>query len=238
MNDLTHFDESGRPRMVDVSDKDEAVRKAIASGCIRMEQETLRRIRHGEIAKGNVLSVASVAAVMGAKKTPELIPMCHPLLLSGVNVAFADMEDGRGLRVEVTVNCNGRTGVEMEALTSVSAALLTIYDMCKAIDKAMEMTDIRLEEKLGGGSGHWSRPLEPAMRLRGLFFGALAEKRQERQRELEMAHGVTLHGLLSHLGIDSGLPMVLAVNCQIVSDHGTALLDGDEVAVMPVFSGG
>lgn len=157
MNDLTHFNKNGSPRMVDVSSKNPTVRKAIASGCIRMEHGTLRRIREGGVAKGDVLSVASIAAVMGAKKAPELIPMCHPLLLSGVDVAFSDMEDGKGLRVEVAVNCNGRTGVEMEALTSVSAALLAIYDMCKAIDKAMEITDIRLEEKIGGTSGHWSR---------------------------------------------------------------------------------
>lgn len=158
MNDLTHFNNSGRPRMIDVSDKNETVRTAIASGCIRMEKETLRRIRQGGVTKGDVLGVASVAAVMGAKKTPELIPMCHALLLSGVDVAFSDLTGENGLKVMVTVNCKGRTGVEMEALTSVSTALLTIYDMCKAIDKTMEITDIRLEEKLGGKSGHWKRP--------------------------------------------------------------------------------
>jgi len=157
MNDLSHFSGEGRARMVDVSDKQGSKRTAIASGKILMQEQTLLRIRHGGLAKGDVLTVADVAAVMGAKKTPERIPMCHPLMLSGVDVAFSDLENEQGLKVEVTVSCSGKTGVEMEALTAVSAALLTIYDMCKAIDKEMRIADIQLEEKRGGKSGDWRR---------------------------------------------------------------------------------
>ena len=157
MNDLSHFSGEGRARMVDVSDKQGSKRTAIASGKILMQEQTLLRIRHGGLAKGDVLTVADVAAVMGAKKTPELIPMCHPLMLSGVDVAFSDLENEQGLKVEVTVSCSGKTGVEMEALTAVCAALLTIYDMCKAIDKEMRIADIQLEEKRGGKSGDWRR---------------------------------------------------------------------------------
>ncbi len=154
---LTHFSDEGRARMVDVSGKDEGVRTAVASGEIRMRPETLARIRDRALAKGDVLAVADVAAVIGAKKTPELIPMCHPLMLSGVSVSFAELEDGAGLKVAVEVRCRGATGVEMEAMTAVAAALLTIYDMCKAVDRGMELANIRLEEKRGGKSGEWLR---------------------------------------------------------------------------------
>lgn len=162
MRDLTHFDEAGRARMVDVSGKDESVREAIAAGEMHMQAETLARIREGRIKKGDVLAVADVAAVMGAKRTPDLIPMCHPLLLSGVHVTFDDQlpaaADGRAvLGVRVSVKCTGATGVEMEALTAVTTALLTVYDMCKAIDRGMTLTNIRLEEKSGGKSGHYVR---------------------------------------------------------------------------------
>ena len=157
MTELTHFDESGRARMVDVSAKDETTRIAIASGEIHMQPETLEHIQQGKLKKGDVLAVADVAAVMGAKKTPELIPMCHPLMLSGIRVSFSELEENCGLSVEVSVKCNGKTGVEMEALTAVGAALLTIYDMCKAIDKGMRITAIQLEEKSGGKSGEWKR---------------------------------------------------------------------------------
>jgi len=157
MSDLTHFDESGRARMVDVSAKDVTTRTAIASGVIRMLPETLQRIYSGDLKKGDVLAVADVAAVMGAKKTPDLIPMCHPLMLSGIHVSFTELEQKSGLKVEVSVKCNGKTGVEMEALTAVSTALLTIYDMCKAVDKGMSIENVRLEKKQGGKSGDWSR---------------------------------------------------------------------------------
>lgn len=157
MNDLTHFDGQGRARMVNVSSKDDTQRIAVASGIIRMRGETLQRIRGGGMDKGDVLNVANVAAVMGAKKTHELIPMCHPLMLSGIDVVFSEFEDDPGIGVEVTVRCHGKTGVEMEALNAVSTALLTIYDMCKAIDRGMRITDIELLEKSGGKSGDWRR---------------------------------------------------------------------------------
>jgi len=140
-----------------VSAKDVTTRIAIASGEIHMQPETLEHIRQGKLKKGDVLAVADVAAVMGAKKTPDLIPMCHPLMLSGIDVSFTELEEKCGLKVAVSVKCNGKTGVEMEALTAVSTALLTIYDMCKAVDKGMRITAIQLEEKHGGNSGDWQR---------------------------------------------------------------------------------
>ncbi len=157
MCQLTHFDQAGRGRMVDVSSKDATSRIAVASGEIRMETETLRRIRQGGLRKGDVLAVADVAAIMGAKQTADWIPMCHRLMLSGVEVAFSELERECGIRVEVTVKCCGETGVEMEALTAVTSALLTIYDMCKAIDRMMILTNIQLEEKRGGTSGVFIR---------------------------------------------------------------------------------
>jgi len=162
MNDLSHFDEAGRARMVDVSAKHETERIAVARGEIHMRPETMARIQAGKIGKGNVLAVADVAAVMGAKRTPDMIPMCHPLMLSGVSVEFDDHRkntvDGRVvLGVEVRVKCQGSTGVEMEALTAVSIALLTVYDMCKAIDREMTLTKIELLEKSGGKSGCYIR---------------------------------------------------------------------------------
>ena len=158
-DDLTHFDASGRARMVDVSGKDVTTRIAIASGEIHMLPETLQHIQQGKLKKGDVLAIADVAAIMGAKKTPDLIPMCHPLMLSGIDVSFSELEDDCGIRVEVSVKCNGKTGVEMEALTAVSTALLTIYDMCKAVDKGMRITAIQLDEKRGGKSGIWLREI-------------------------------------------------------------------------------
>ncbi|MDR1423425.1 MAG: cyclic pyranopterin monophosphate synthase MoaC [Azoarcus sp.] len=159
---LTHFSASGRARMVDVSHKDETARQAIASGIIRMRPETRARIRAGTLDKGDVLAVAGVAAVMAAKHTSALIPMCHPLCLSGLEVEFSDIDPpdatGRvGIEAVVTARCAGQTGVEMEALTATSAALLTIYDMCKAIDRAMKIEHVQLEEKSGGKRGTWRR---------------------------------------------------------------------------------
>jgi len=157
MSKLTHFDESGRARMVDVSGKDVTTRIAIASGEIHMQPATLECIQQGRLRKGDVLTVADVAAVMGAKKTPDLIPMCHPLMLSGIDVSFSELTENCGLKILVSVKCNGKTGVEMEALTAVSTALLTIYDMCKAVDKGMTITHICLDEKKGGKSGEYYR---------------------------------------------------------------------------------
>ena len=161
-NDLTHFSDAGRARMVDVSTKADAQRTAIASGVLRMQPSTLERIRLGRVAKGDVLAVADVAAVMAAKRTPELIPMCHSLALTGVEVDFceildADDEGCVGIKVTTTARCVGQTGVEMEALSAAGAALLTIYDMCKSIDRGMHIESIQLEEKRGGKSGIWRR---------------------------------------------------------------------------------
>jgi cyclic pyranopterin phosphate synthase len=154
-NELTHFDASGRARMVNVGGKDETVRTAVATGRVEMQPETVQLVREGRAAKGDVLAVAQVAAIMGAKRTPELIPMCHPLMLTGVDVSF-DLEDA-AVRISATVSTRGRTGVEMEALTAVAAAGLTIYDMLKAVDRGMVIGAIQLERKEGGRSGIWER---------------------------------------------------------------------------------
>jgi cyclic pyranopterin phosphate synthase len=152
---LTHFDASGRARMVDVGEKEVTHRVAIATGRVAMQPETVALIREGRAAKGDVLGVAQVAAIMGAKRTHELIPMCHPLLLTRIEVGFELTE----VAVEITarVETRGQTGVEMEAMTAVSAAALTIYDMVKAVDRGMTIGEIRLERKEGGQSGIWVR---------------------------------------------------------------------------------
>jgi cyclic pyranopterin monophosphate synthase len=152
---LSHFDRAGRAHMVDVGGKSESQRIATASGRVRMARETIDLIHQGRAAKGDVLAVAQVAAIMGAKRTPDLIPMCHPLMLTGVEVDFelADEE----VRIQAMVKTQGRTGVEMEAMTAVATAALTIYDMLKAVDRGMAISDIQLELKDGGRSGLWSR---------------------------------------------------------------------------------
>ncbi|HEY4698236.1 MAG TPA: cyclic pyranopterin monophosphate synthase MoaC [Gallionella sp.] len=160
MNELTHFSNSGRARMVDVSAKSDTQRTAIASGILRMQPATLERIRAGNIAKGDVLTVADVGAVMAAKRTSDMIPMCHPIALTGVEVEFSEIADPDasgcvGIKVVTTANCTGQTGVEMEALCAASVALLTIYDMCKAIDRGMRIEYVQLNEKRGGKSGTW-----------------------------------------------------------------------------------
>jgi cyclic pyranopterin phosphate synthase len=154
--DLTHFDEQGASRMVDVSAKPVTLRVARAAGEMRMAAATLERIRAGDIAKGDVLAVARLAGIMGAKRTAELIPLCHPLSLEAVRVDFSFV-DAHTLRAEARVQVTGRTGVEMEAMTAVSVALLTVYDMCKSIDREMVVTAIQLLEKMGGRSGHFQR---------------------------------------------------------------------------------
>ena len=153
--ELTHFNEQGRARMVDVSGKDVTDRAARAAATVHMAKATMDKIREGAIGKGDVLAVAQVAGIMAAKKNSELIPMCHPLLLTKVDISFS-MED-TALHIQSEVCCRGETGVEMEALTGVSTALLTIYDMCKAVDKGMELGEIHLVEKTGGKSGHYIR---------------------------------------------------------------------------------
>ena len=153
MSDLTHLDEHGKARMVDVGGKAETQRLAVASGRIRMNPAALAAIRDGAVPKGDVLAAARIAGIMAAKKTADLIPLCHPLALTSVTIDFA-IEDG-AVAVTSSAALTGRTGVEMEALTATSVALLTIYDMAKAIDKGMVISDLRLIEKRGGKSGHW-----------------------------------------------------------------------------------
>ena len=155
--DLTHLDENNRPKMVDVSEKIETTRVAIASGEISMSREAYDAIISNTTKKGPVLQTAVIAAIMGVKKTSELIPMCHPLLLSGINCDVIELPDLPGFKLQVTAKLNGQTGVEMEALTGVSVGLLTIYDMVKAIDKSMIISKVQLESKSGGKSGDFSR---------------------------------------------------------------------------------
>ena len=157
MNDFTHFNENGRAKMVDVSEKSETSRTAVAAGRVRMNHETFELVKTGGMKKGDVLGAAQIAGIMAAKRTPDLIPMCHSLLLSGVDMAFELNDADCAVDITATVRCQGVTGVEMEALTAVSVAALTVYDMCKAVQKDMEITDIRLLSKSGGKSGDYHR---------------------------------------------------------------------------------
>jgi cyclic pyranopterin phosphate synthase len=155
--ELTHIGAEGRARMVDVTGKAPSVREATAEGFVRMEPETLRLILSGGVKKGDVLAVAQVAGIMAAKRTYELIPMCHPLMLTGADIAFEPSAATAGILIRATVRTKGETGVEMEALTAVSAAALTIYDMAKAVETGMTITNIRLVRKSGGKSGDYQR---------------------------------------------------------------------------------
>jgi cyclic pyranopterin monophosphate synthase len=152
---LSHFDEAGRARMVDVGGKEVTARQAIATGRVTMNPETVELIRTNRVKKGDPLAVAQVAGIMAAKRTHELVPMCHPLLLTKIDLAL-DLDD-TGVSIEATVETRGQTGVEMEALTAVSVAALTVYDMVKAVDRGMTITDIGLQAKSGGKSGTWTR---------------------------------------------------------------------------------
>ena len=154
---LTHFDEGGAARMVNVSEKAATVREAVAMGSIRMLPGTLRLIQDRKVSKGDVLGVARLAGIMAAKKTVELIPLCHPLNLTAVDISFEIDEQASCVKMQATVGTTGQTGVEMEALTAVAAAGLTIYDMCKAVDRGMIITDIGLMKKTGGKSGTFER---------------------------------------------------------------------------------
>ena len=154
---LTHIDEAGRAKMVDVGAKGETEREGVAEAIIRMQPATLERIKAGQIKKGDVLAVAQVAGVMGAKKTPDLIPMCHPIAITGVDFDFKIGDANSTITIQAAVRTIGRTGVEMEALTAVATAALTIYDRCKAIDKGMIVDGIALVKKSGGRSGLWER---------------------------------------------------------------------------------
>lgn len=153
MAKLTHLDDSGAAHMVDVSAKADTMREAVAEGRVTMSAEALAAIREGSAKKGDVLATARIAGIMAAKKTSDLIPLCHPLMLSKISIDFAFEDDG--IRTTATVRLTGQTGVEMEAMTAVAVALLTIYDMAKALDKAMVISDIRLLSKSGGKSGAW-----------------------------------------------------------------------------------
>jgi len=157
MSELSHFDSSGASRMVDMGDKQVTRRMARASGCVRMAAETLALIRDKKAAKGDVLEVARLAGIMAAKRTSDLIPLCHPLGLESVTIDFAFLDDTT-LGIEATAHIESKTGVEMEALTAVSVAALTVYDMTKSVDRGITIERIQLEEKLGGRSGQWRRP--------------------------------------------------------------------------------
>ena len=157
MTGLTHLDESGRARMVDVSDKDVTRREATARAIVSMQPETARLIASGGVAKGDVLAVAQVAGVMAAKRTPDLIPLCHPLPITGVSMQFELDEAHARLEIQATVRVTGRTGVEMEALTAAAVAALTVYDMCKAVDRGMSIRNVELLHKAGGKSGEFIR---------------------------------------------------------------------------------
>lgn len=157
MADFTHFNDQGRARMVDVGEKDVTHREAVAAARVLVNRETFDLIRSGGVKKGDVLTVAQVAGIMGAKRTPELIPMCHPVQISGVDLRLTLDETRCSVEITAAVRCDGRTGVEMEALTAVSAAALTVYDMCKAVQRDMVITDVRLLSKSGGVHGTFQR---------------------------------------------------------------------------------
>ena len=157
MADFTHFNDEGRAKMVDVGEKPVTVRTAVAAARVLVSEETFRLIQTGGMKKGDVLTVAQVAGVMGAKRTPDLIPMCHPILIDGINLSLHLDEARHSVEIEATVSCAGRTGVEMEALTAASTAALTVYDMYKAVQKDMVITDLRLLRKSGGVHGDYER---------------------------------------------------------------------------------
>ena len=157
MADFTHFNDEGRAKMVDVGEKPITVRTAVAAARVLVNEQTFHLIKTGGMKKGDVLTVAQVAGVMGAKRTPDLIPMCHPILIDGINLSLHLDEARHSVEIEATVSCAGRTGVEMEALTAVSTAALTVYDMCKAVQKDMVISDIRLVSKTGGVHGDYER---------------------------------------------------------------------------------
>ena len=157
MKDFTHFNDQGRAKMVDVGEKPVTTRTAVAAGRVLVNEETFALIRSGGMKKGDVLTVAQIAGVMGAKRTPEIIPMCHPILIDGIDLKLWLDEERRSVEIRAEVSCDGRTGVEMEALTAVSVAALTVYDMCKAVQKDMVLSDICLLNKTGGVHGDYER---------------------------------------------------------------------------------
>jgi cyclic pyranopterin phosphate synthase len=156
MSDFTHFNDEGRSRMVDVTDKAQTLRSATAACTVYVNSETFRAIMEGGIKKGDVLGVAQVAGIMGAKRTPDIIPMCHPIAITGADIDFTTNAEEATIGITATVKCKGETGVEMEAMTAVSVAALTIYDMCKAVQRDIRIGDVRLLRKSGGKSGEFS----------------------------------------------------------------------------------
>ena len=156
-NDLTHFNASGEAHMVDVGEKDITTREGVAEGRIYMEPETLQKIMEGSHKKGDVLGIARVAGIIGSKKTPDLVPLCHPIMITSVDVDLTPEPEKNAVYCKAVVRCNGQTGVEMETITAVQVALLTIYDMCKAVDRGMVISDVGLLSKSGGKSGSWRR---------------------------------------------------------------------------------
>ena len=165
---LTHFNDAGQAHMVDVGSKADTRRVAVASGCIRMQPSTLAIIESGNAKKGDVLGIARIAAIMASKRTSDLIPLCHPLALTHVSAEFEIKAEESAIRCTVRAETAGKTGVEMEALTAVQVGLLTIYDMCKAVDRGMTITDVKLLEKMGGKSGHWTSASEGALESQDL----------------------------------------------------------------------
>lgn len=157
MSEFTHFNDQGRAKMVNVGEKPVSRRTAVAAGRVLVNESTFALIKSGGMKKGDVLTVAQIAGVMGAKRTPDIIPMCHPILMDGVNLELSLDESRMSVEIRAAVSCDGRTGVEMEALTAVSTAALTVYDMCKAVQKDMVITDIRLLSKTGGVHGDYFR---------------------------------------------------------------------------------
>jgi cyclic pyranopterin phosphate synthase len=157
MGELTHFNEEGRAKMVDVSEKTQTMRTAVAAGEVLLRPDTYDLVVAGKMKKGDVLAVAQVAGIMGAKRTSDVIPMCHPIAITGIDISFALDEPRHAILIEATTKCKGETGVEMEALTAVSIAALTIYDMCKAVQKDIEIQNIRLLSKTGGKSGAYHK---------------------------------------------------------------------------------
>lgn len=157
MSDFTHFNEEGRAKMVDVGEKPESHRTALAAARVLVNENTFALIKSGGMKKGDVLTVAQIAGIMGAKKTPDIIPMCHPVMINGIDMKLSLNEELCAVEIEATVSCGGKTGVEMEALTAVSTAALTVYDMCKAVQKDIVISDIRLIEKTGGVHGDFRR---------------------------------------------------------------------------------
>ncbi len=157
MEDFSHFNKNGRARMVDVSEKSDTARTAVASGRVLVNAETFKLIKSGGVKKGDVLAVAQVGGIMGAKHTSDIIPMCHPIMISGIDLDISLCEEKHSVEIIATTKCTGATGVEMEALTAVSVAALTVYDMCKAVQRDIEISDIRLLKKTGGKSGAFER---------------------------------------------------------------------------------